>query len=355
MTCPVRCRRSLSLLHQPVDGLEHPPGVAAPRWRRPARSGTRRWVSPIRAPTVSAVTVPSASTMAWSRRESASRAEPSACRAMALGGLRGDRDALQLGHPFEEVGGEVLGGQAAEVEPLAPADDGGRHLVRLGGGQDEADAGRGLLEHLQEGVERLARQALGLVDDVDLLPAHGRRGGGPLAELTGVVHPAVGGRVDLDDVEVRALPDPDALLADPARLGGRPVLAVDHLGQDPGRRGLARPPRPAEQEGVRETVLADRPDQGPDDVLLPDDLLGRLGAVLAVEGAVLVRHRRSAGYRTRKTGSPPPRVPRSSGLVRPAGPRLPAGAPIWGPREGEKGGDRALAVDHARLGRRPAR
>ena len=109
--------------------------------------------------------------------------------------------------------------EAAEVEPLAPPDDGGRHLVRLGGGQDEPDAGRRLLEHLQQRVERLARQALGLVDDVDLLPALAGAVGARSRSSRASSTPAVGGRVDLDHVQVRALPDPHALLADPARLG----------------------------------------------------------------------------------------------------------------------------------------
>ena len=98
-----------------------------------------------------------------------------------------------------------------EVEALAPADDRGRHLVRLGGGQHEPDAGRRLLEELQQGVERLAGEPLRLVDDVDLLAALHRRGGRRLAQLARVLDAAVAGGVDLDDVEVRALTDRDAL------------------------------------------------------------------------------------------------------------------------------------------------
>ena len=109
----------------------------------------------------------------------------------------------------------------AEVEALAPADDRGRHLVRLGGGQHEPHAGRRLLEDLQQGVERLAGEPLRLVDDVDLLAALHRRGGRLLAEFARVLDAAVGGGVDLDDVEVRALADRDALGAHAARLGRR--------------------------------------------------------------------------------------------------------------------------------------
>jgi hypothetical protein len=84
--------------------------------------------------------------------------------------LRGERHALVLRDAFEVLG-DRLDRDAAEVEPLAAPDDRGRHLVRLGGREDEPDADRRLLEHLQQRVERLARQPLRLVDDVDLLAA----------------------------------------------------------------------------------------------------------------------------------------------------------------------------------------
>ena len=147
--------------------------------------------------------------------------------------------------------------------------------------------GRRLLEDLQQRVERLAGQPLRLVDDVDLLAALRGRGGRALAKLPGVLDAAVGRRVDLDDVQVLAVADPDALLALVARLGGRALHAVDHLRQDPGGGGLARAPRTAEQVGVGQPALADRADQGPHDVLLPDDLARRLRAVLPVQRPVL--------------------------------------------------------------------
>ena len=131
-----------------------------------------------------------------------------------------ERDALGQGD-LREMRGQILERQPAEVEPLAAADDRGRHLVRLGGGQHEPHARRRLLEELQQRVERLAGQALRLVDDVDLLAALHRRGRRLLAQVARVVDAAVGRGVDLDDVEVRPVADRDALLARAARLGGR--------------------------------------------------------------------------------------------------------------------------------------
>jgi hypothetical protein len=162
--------------------------------------------------------------------------------------------------------------------------------VRLGRAQDEPNAGRRLLEQLQERVERLTRQALGLVEDVDLLAAHGRGGRRAFPELAGVVHASVRRGVDLHDVEVRSIADPHALLALAARLGRRTLLAVDHLRQDPGGGGLAGAPRPREQEGMRETPLVDGSDQGPDHVLLPEHLTRRLGPVLPIERLIFLGH-----------------------------------------------------------------
>ena len=48
------------------------------------------------------------------------------------------------------------------------------------------------------------------------------------------------------------------------------------------------PRGPAEQERVGQSALADRAHQRPDHVLLPQDLVGTLGTVPAIEGLVLL-------------------------------------------------------------------
>ena len=203
-----------------------------------------------------------------------------------LGGRRVQLHVLGRGDRHE-MRREVLHREAPEIEPLTPADDRRRHLVRFGGRQHEPDAGRRLFEQLEERVERFARQPLRLVDDVDLLAPDHRRGGRLLAEVARVVHPAVRRGVDLDHVNVGPVADRDALLADAARLGGRRVHAVDHLGQDPRGGGLAGAPRPAEQERVRQPPFADGTGQGSDDVVLADQLGGRLRPVPSVQGLVV--------------------------------------------------------------------
>jgi hypothetical protein len=60
---------------------------------------------------------------------------------------------------------------------------------------------RRLFDQLQEGVERLPRQLVGLVEDVDLPAALDRLEDDTLADLPDVVDPALASRVHLDHVE----------------------------------------------------------------------------------------------------------------------------------------------------------
>ena len=59
------------------------------------------------------------------------------------------------------------------------------------------------------------------------------------------------------------------------------VLAVDRLGQYPGAGGLAHAPGPAEQEGMRQLVVADGVAQGGRDMGLPDHMAEILRPVLS--------------------------------------------------------------------------
>ena len=164
--------------------------------------------------------------------------------------------------------------------------DGADDLLGLGRGEDELHVGRRLLHDLQQGVEALRRDHVGLVDDVDLVAAvHGGEEG-PLTQVTRLVHAAVAGRVDLDDVDAARTPARE-VDARPARAtgGGRgALLAVQAPGEDACRGRLAAAARAAEQVGVVDPVVGERPLQRLGDMLLPDDLVEGVGAVAAVEG-----------------------------------------------------------------------
>ena len=113
-------------------------------------------------------------------------------------------------------------------------------------------------------------------------------------------------RLDAASISIRSSAEPgrhlDARLAFVARLRGiaRAARAVQRLGEQARRRGLPRPPAPAEQVRVRDARADDRALQRSRGSLLPDQVAEGLRAVLAVE-ALVFRHANSNGR------APPPR------------------------------------------------
>ena len=77
-----------------------------------------------------------------------------------------------------QMGDQLVGLDAAQVEALAAGQDGDRNLADLGGGEDELRVRRRLLQRLQEGVERLLGEHVDLVDDVDLVARRDRANSG---------------------------------------------------------------------------------------------------------------------------------------------------------------------------------
>ncbi len=202
-------------------------------------------------------------------------------------GIGGDVDRLLFGDPTQVLL-QRLERDAAKVEALATAQNRGQHPLRVGGGEHEHHPWRRLLEGLEQGVEGGGREHVALVDHVDL-PA-GLNGGKARAfdQLTDVVHPGVGGGVDLDHIEGRAAGDGAAQLAAAAGFGGGAACgqAVQRAGQDPGARGLAGAAGAAEQIGGGDPARAQGVAQGRGDRLLAHQLVKALGAVFVVQGLV---------------------------------------------------------------------
>ncbi len=196
-----------------------------------------------------------------------------------------DPDALALAD-LGEVGGEQPGRDQPEGVVVRTRADGRDDLLRLGGGEDEAEVRRGLLHQLEQGVEALRRDHVGLVDDVDLVGAADRCEERLLAEVAGVVDTTVGRRVDLDHVERpgTATGQVAAAVALPAGVGHRGLLAVERAGQDPGAGRLATAARTGEEVGVVDPVVRQRGPQRGRHVVLPDHVGERLGPVAAIEG-----------------------------------------------------------------------
>ncbi len=180
--------------------------------------------------------------------------------------------------PPGAVSDDVPHPDPAEIEALTAGKDGRRGLLDLlgfGGGEDEDDPGRRLLQDLQEGVPGLPGEHVGFVEDVDLETALLRRSvHGPFPEVPGIVHSSVGGGVDLHHIQGGlSPPDPPAAFALPA---GLPVLssmgAVQGHGQDPGQGGFPDSSGPAEEIGVADPVPGDGSPKGLGDVFLGRDL-----------------------------------------------------------------------------------
>ena len=192
----------------------------------------------------------------------------------ALGGA--DRLEVRAHHRRRDQPERVVVGARA---------DGREHLVRLGGGEDEDQEVRRLLDELEQRVEALRGHHVRLVDDVDLVPVADRREERAFAQVAGVVDAAVAGGVDLDDVDRAGAVGREfaARVADAARVGRRALGAVQAAGQDARAGGLAAAARTAEQVGVVDAAGRQRLAQRLGDVVLPDDLGEGRRAVLAVQ------------------------------------------------------------------------
>jgi hypothetical protein len=156
-----------------------------------------------------------------------------------------------------------------QVELQAARQHRHRDALRIGGGEDELQVRRRLLERLQHRIERRLRQHVYFVDDEHLEAAAHRNIGGVVLQGPHLVDAGVGRGVDLD--QVGKTPGVD-LLAGPAGaagLGGDAGLAIEALGQDPRQRRLTDAARSGEQVGVVQPLLLQRVLQGLHDMLLP--------------------------------------------------------------------------------------
>jgi hypothetical protein len=187
------------------------------------------------------------------------------------------------------VFGHRVGREQVELQVLGARPDGVDHLLRVGGGEHEHDVGRWLLERLEQGRRRRLGQHVHLVEDVHLVSSRSSERG-PFDQLADRVDTVVGSGVELVHVVAGAALDRQARFALAAWLAVDHVLAVQDLGEDPGRGRLAGAARPGEQVGLALATLAHGVTQGLDDMVLPLQLAEAPRPVAAVQG--LGRHRR---------------------------------------------------------------
>src|ERR1035437_5189493 len=158
-------------------------------------------------------------------------------------------------------------------------------LVRLSRGKDELHELGRLLDDLQEGIEALRRDHVGLVDDVDLVTRQCRPVRRSLTQVARVVDTPMASRVDLDDVNTAGTvtSQRDAGGAHTARNRRRPLLAVEATSQDPGRGRLAAATWPTKQIRVADPAGPQCLHQGLSDVTLTDDVGKGLRPVAAIQ------------------------------------------------------------------------
>ncbi|CAM4116199.1 hypothetical protein KIPE111705_41255 [Kibdelosporangium persicum] len=196
-----------------------------------------------------------------------------------------DRDTLGRAVALQQLPHHARRDQPERVV-VGTGADGRQDLVRLGGGEDEDEVLGWLLHDLQQGVETLRGDHVGLVDDEDPVARDRRSEERPVPQLTRVVDTTVAGRVQFDHVDT-ARPvrrQRDARLAHTTRIGRRPLLAVERPGHDPRTGRLAAAARPGEQVRVIDPTGRERRAQRLGDVLLTDHLSEGRRTVLAVEG-----------------------------------------------------------------------
>ena len=114
---------------------------------------------------------------------------------------------------------------------------------------------RRFFQGLEESVGSLAGQHVGFVDDVDLAPVLCRLEVDLVAYFPDLLHAAIAGRVQFDDVQVAALVDGHADGALFARVAVPRIQAVDGFGQHPGGGRFTAAPGAAEQVAVADPPL----------------------------------------------------------------------------------------------------
>jgi hypothetical protein len=164
-----------------------------------------------------------------------------------------------LGHEFFA--------KAVKVKTLATGENGGGYLVGLGGRQNENHMLRGLLERLQQGIERLGGEHVNFIDDIDLVRAFLGCELTALPQLPDFVDAPVGSAVDFETVEGSAVGDAAAGLTLETGLGGHAFGTVQAFGQESGYARLARSPWAGKEVGMG-------------DVLGPQGVLQRANHVL---------------------------------------------------------------------------
>ena len=189
-----------------------------------------------------------------------------------------------------EMFGDEIDRDASQIVTLAARHDRRQHLLWLRRGENELHMLGRFLQRLEQRIERLLREHVHLVDDVDFELRRGRRVHHRVAQFANFIDATIAGAVNLQHVHRPPLGNLLRLGVVIREIDLRTIGAVEALGKNPGQRGFAGAPWPAKQIRVRDPVGADGVGQRLADVILTDDIAEPLRTVFASYD--LVRHRR---------------------------------------------------------------
>ena len=138
--------------------------------------------------------------------------------------------------------------QALQIELQAARQHGHGQLLRIGRREQKLHMRRRLLQGLQQRVERVAREHVHFVDEIDLVAAARGRVLHVVQQLARVIDLGARGGVHLDQIDEAPGIDLAARRAFPAGLGAHALLAVQALREDSRDGRLADAARAGEQE-----------------------------------------------------------------------------------------------------------
>ena len=161
------------------------------------------------------------------------------------------RDAAQVAH-------HVRNADPVEIIGLAAAQDGGKYLVFLRGGQNENGVCRRLFQGFEERIERRLGQHVDLVDDIDAVFSHLRGHLHLFHQGFDVLNGVVGGGIQFVYAVGTAFLERYAGFAFSAGLHVRSGMgAVNHFCENTRRGGFPYATRAAEKVGMRQLPSPD--------------------------------------------------------------------------------------------------
>ncbi len=203
-----------------------------------------------------------------------------------------ERNVLDAKH-MGQVLNDSLRRHVFQRELQAARQDGHWQLLRIGGREQELDVGRRLFEGLEQRIERVRREHVYFVDQVDLVASAARRVLHVVQQFARVLDLGAACGVHLDQIDEAPLVDLPADRTLPAGCGTDARLAVQALGDDPRDRRLADAAGTGEQIGMVQALIVQRVDQGLEHMRLADHFAERARTPFTCKN--LITHNTIAG------------------------------------------------------------